>query len=595
MHLLAAKPGTLLDGTEAVDLRQSPGEIVVLSAADSEIACLAAAQARLVDRDAQAPSLRLASLLALRHNLSVDLYAEAIVAEASLVIVRLLGGVSYWPYGVERLTQICRQRAIPIAFLPGDDKPDPVLESWGTLDPAIAATLWRYLGEGGPANAEGFVRLAGTVLGRADTPPPPVPLLHAGIYWPGAAGGLGLADLRQHWLPGAPVVAITFYRALVQAANLAPVDALIEALQARGLNPLPLWAQSLKDRQAVALLTRLLAEAPPDLVLNATAFAVDSPGVERAGTVFDAADCPVIQIVFAGGGEALWRAGTRGLDARDLAMNVALPEVDGRIIGRAVSFKDATRRDPLTEADLVSYKPVPDRIDFIAELAQGWTRLRRCPASERRIGFVLANYPNKDGRIGNGVGLDTPNGLIAVLQALAGAGYEVGPIPADGDTLIRTLQAGPTNRDKGRGGGVVLPLEAYRHAFTALPEPVRQAVTERWGEPQADPFFEPGLGFRLPVLLLGNTISTRPARITRPISCRRMAIWPSMPGCVMASAPRRSSIWASMAPWNGCPARRWRFRRPACPRPCSGRCRISIPSSSTIPARAARPSDGLRR
>jgi len=513
MHLLAAKPGTLLDGTEAVDLRQSPGEIVVLSAADSEIACLATAQARLIDRDPATPSLRLASLLALRHNLSVDLYAEAVVAEARLVVVRLLGGVSYWPYGVERLTQICRQRAIPIAFLPGDDMPDPVLESWGTLDPAIAAVLWRYLGEGGPANAEGFLRVAGTVLGRADTPPPPVPLLHAGIYWPGAAGGLGLSDLARRWRPGAPIVAITFYRALVQAANLAPVDALIEALQARGLNPLPLWAQSLKDRQAVALLTRLLAEAPPDLVLNATAFAVGSPGVERAGTVFDPADCPIIQIVFAGGGEAPWRAGTRGLDARDLAMNVALPEVDGRIIGRAVSFKESPRRDPLTEADLVSYKPVPDRIDFIADLARGWTRLRRCSASQRRIGFVLANYPNKDGRIGNGVGLDTPNGLIAVLQALAGAGYEVGPIPADGDTLIRTLQAGPTNRDKGRGGGVMLPLDDYRDAFAALPEPVRRAVTERWGGPEADPFFEPGLGFRLPALRLGRiAIGIQPSR-----------------------------------------------------------------------------------
>ena len=513
MHLLAAKPGTLLDGTEAVDLRQSPGEIVVLSAADSEIACLATAQARLIDRDPATPSLRLASLLALRHNLSVDLYAEAVVAEARLVVVRLLGGVSYWPYGVEQLTQICRQRAIPIAFLPGDDMPDPVLESWGTLDPAIAAVLWRYLGEGGPANAEGFLRVAGTVLGRADTPPPPVPLLHAGIYWPGAAGGLGLSDLARRWRPGAPIVAITFYRALVQAANLAPVDALIEALQARGLNPLPLWAQSLKDRQAVALLTRLLAEAPPDLVLNATAFAVGSPGVERAGTVFDPADCPIIQIVFAGGGEAPWRAGTRGLDARDLAMNVALPEVDGRIIGRAVSFKESPRRDPLTEADLVSYKPVPDRIDFIADLARGWTRLRRCSASQRRIGFVLANYPNKDGRIGNGVGLDTPNGLIAVLQALAGAGYEVGPIPADGDTLIRTLQAGPTNRDKGRGGGVMLPLDDYRDAFAALPEPVRRAVTERWGGPEADPFFEPGLGFRLPALRLGRiAIGIQPSR-----------------------------------------------------------------------------------
>ena len=513
MHLLAAKPGELLDGTEAVDLRQTPGEIVVLSAADSEIACLAAAQRRLVERELGAPSLRLASLLALRHNLSVDLYAESVAAEAKLVIVRLLGGVSYWPYGVERLSQLCRQRGIPLAFLPGDDKPDPLLESWSTLDPAHCAMLWHYLVEGGPGNAEGFLRLAATLLGRIDEPPPPAPLLHAGIYWPGAAAGLGVADLAPHWQPGAPVVAITFYRALVQAANLAPVDALIAALQARGLNPLPLWAQSLKDKQAVALLGRILEVAPPDLVLNATAFAVGAPGAERAGTVFDAADCPVIQLVFAGGSEAAWRAGTRGLDARDLAMNVALPEIDGRIIGRAVSFKDAARRDPLTEADLVAYRPVLDRIAFTADLALAWTRLRRSPAAERRIGFVLANYPNRDGRIGNGVGLDTPNGLVTALHALAEAGYAVGTILADGDALIRALQAGPTNRDKTRAGGVVLPLDAYLAAYAGLPAEVRKQVGDRWGLPEADPFFSPGEGFRLPVLMLDHiAIGIQPSR-----------------------------------------------------------------------------------
>ncbi|MEI9985942.1 MAG: cobaltochelatase subunit CobN [Aliidongia sp.] len=513
MHLLAAKPGTLLDGTEAVDLAQSPGDIVVLSAADSEIACLASAQKILVERDPTRPSLRLASLLALRHNMSVDLYTEAVVSKAKLVVVRLLGGVPYWPYGVEQLAQLCRHRQIPIAFLSGDDKPDPVLQSWSSLEPETAGQLWRYLSEGGQANAEGFLRLAGTVLGRVDTPAPPAPLLHAGIYWPGAASGLSVADLARYWQPGAPVVAITFYRALVQAGNLAPVDALIAALRARGLNPLPLWAQSLKDAQAVALLTRLLAEAPPDLVLNATAFAVGAPGAERTGTVFDAADCPVIQIVFAGGGEAAWRVGTRGLDVRDLAMNVALPEVDGRIIGRAVSFKDTVRRDPLTEADLVSYRSVPDRIDFMADLARDWTRLRRTEPADRRVGFVLANYPNKDGRIGNGVGLDTPNGLIAVLQAMAGAGYAIGEIPADGDALMRALQAGPTNRDKGRGGGVVLPLDTYRAAFAALPAAVQQAVTARWGEAEADPFFVSGQGFRLPVLVLGTVaIGVQPSR-----------------------------------------------------------------------------------
>ena len=57
-----------------------------------------------------------------------------------------------------------------------------------------------------------------------------------------------------------------------------------------------------------------------------------------------------------------------------LAMNVALPEIDGRILSRAVSFKTALGRDRETEADLVGYQPVADRIDFVANLAQNWFR-----------------------------------------------------------------------------------------------------------------------------------------------------------------------------------------------------------------------------
>src|SRR5438094_6689479 len=125
MHLLATEPGMIADGSVAVDLGQSPGDIVMLASADTEIALLAAAQARRRAGDATAPTLRLAPVMRLGHNLSVDLYME-VVAQARLVIARLLGGSAYWPYGVERLVGTCREHGIPLVLLPGDDKPDPV-------------------------------------------------------------------------------------------------------------------------------------------------------------------------------------------------------------------------------------------------------------------------------------------------------------------------------------------------------------------------------------------------------------------------------------------------------------------------------------
>mgnify|MGYP007073314328 FL=1 len=91
MHLLQATPGAVSDGSEAVDLGQDPGDIVFLSAADTELAALSAAQGSL---GAAAPSLRLANLMQLGHNMSVDLYVEQVISGARLVVVRLLGGES---------------------------------------------------------------------------------------------------------------------------------------------------------------------------------------------------------------------------------------------------------------------------------------------------------------------------------------------------------------------------------------------------------------------------------------------------------------------------------------------------------------------
>ena len=388
--------------------------------------------------------MRLANYLRLGHNLSVDLYTDQIISNAKLVIVRLLGGRGYWIYGVDEIAAACAAAGIPVTFLPGDDQPDAELSQLTTLDEASTHRLWQYLVQGGTANAKNFLAFAATLIGHDASWSEPAPLLRAGLYWPGAPTP-ALADLQRDWRPDAPVAAIIFYRALVQAANLAVIDGLIAALQTAGLNPLPVYASSLKDPVAAATLAELLTAAPPDVILNTTGFALAAPGGNANRGPFAETDAPVLQVVFAGSDEASWRAGTNGLAARDIAMNVALPEVDGRVLARAVSFKGRVRRDPATETDVTVYQPVADRLAFTAQLAAAWTELRRTSAGERRVALVLANYPNRDGRLGNGVGLDTPAATLVVLEALAAAGYSVADLPddgaaADGPTRCRTHQ-----------------------------------------------------------------------------------------------------------------------------------------------------------
>ena len=515
MHLLATQPGTIEDGSSAIDLQQSPGDIVILSAADSEIAGLAAAHARHRDRDAGFPTLRLANLMQLDHNMSVDLYAESVVARAKLVAVRLLGGRGYWPYGVEQITARCRRAGIALAWLPGDDQPDAELAAHATLSGDAVHRLWQYCVHGGPANYEALLAYAASLCGHDTAWREPAPLLRAGLYWPDAAPET-IGDLP--WAAGRPAAAVVFYRALVQAANTSVIDALIDGLDRAGLNALPIYAASLKDPVAAETVRTLIAAAAPAVILNGTGFALSSPSEARRGTPFDEADCPVLQTVFSGGAIDDWRDGTRGLSARDIAMNVALPEVDGRILSRAVSFKDHSRRDEAVETDIATYRPVPDRIDFVSALAANWARLRNTPAAERRIALVLANYPNRDGRMGNGVGLDTPAGAINILKALAADGYRIVETPADGDALIARLAEGPTNAGwHGRRIEESLSFADYNLFFATLPDALRAQVLDRWGPPDADPFFRPGEtdcgAFAIPTYRCGNVaIALQPAR-----------------------------------------------------------------------------------
>ncbi|MDX0715260.1 cobaltochelatase subunit CobN [Sinorhizobium medicae] len=520
MHLLLAQKGTIADGNEAIDLGQSPGDIVFLSAADTELASVAAAHRQ----RAGARSLRIASLMNLMHPMSVDTYVERTARHAKLIIVRTLGGASYFRYIVEALYAAAVTNKFQIAVLPGDDKRDPGLDPFSTVSVEDRQHLWAYFNEGGADNAALLLDYAEALIDGCEKPQQARPLLKAGIWWPGA-GVIGveewgrLSELRRGDKDPAdspesePMVAICFYRALVQSGETKPVEALIEALAAEGVRALPVFVSSLKDQVSIGTLEAIFAEAVPDVVMNATGFAVSAPGADRRPTVLEANGAPVLQVIFSGSSREAWEASAQGLMARDLGMNVALPEVDGRVLSRAVSFKAASIYDPLVEANIVGHEPLADRVRFAARLASNWARLRRTQPQRRRVAIVMANYPNRDGRLGNGVGLDTPAGTIEVLRAMATESYAVGDVPEDGDALMRFLMAGPTNAaSRDREIRETISLSQYRDFLDTLPKKIHQEMTARWGAPEGDPFFLDGV-FALPLARFGEVlVGIQPAR-----------------------------------------------------------------------------------
>ena len=490
MHLLAATPGRI-DDTDAVDLNQTPADLVVISAADTELAALSHARQTM----ANPPGLRLANLSNLQHPMSVDLHLDTTATRSKLVVARILGGAAYWKYGFEQYAARLREAGVPFAALPGDDKTDADLRTFSTVSEEDYTALWQALVEGGPDNAQTFLAHARAMIDGSERPAAAKPLLKAGLYWPGATDP-DLDTLRRMWTPGAPTVPIVFYRALLQAGDLGPVNRLTKTLLRAGLNPLPIYVASLKDPVSAATLDHLFTRTAPELILNLTSFAVGSPhGDATAGNPLTAPSAnrsPVFQVVLSATSEDQWSETLTGLSARDIAMNVALPEVDGRILSRAVAFKGETFFDEATQCPIAGWQTRGDRIDFVTRLARNWTDLRRAAPADRKAAIILANYPNKDGRLANGVGLDTPAATVHVLNLLAAEGYHIDNAPADSATLMAEITSGPTNHltDRAqRTGGSFLPLATYLDHFNALPWEVKQQITDRWGAPESDPFF----------------------------------------------------------------------------------------------------------
>ena len=381
MHLLVREMRSLDEAAAAVDLAHAPADLVVLSFSDADLASLAAAHR-------ETPGLRMAPLGKLRHPLSVDMYLARTVAHARCVVVRLLGGLDYWRYGAEEIAALCRDRAIPLAILPGDGGDDPALAALSTVAPEAYRRLDSCLRHGGRGNMARALSLMSHLAGLAPD--------EGGEAEPLPQHGVHALDLD-----GRPLAAVVFYRSHLLAEDLAPVAALTDALHGRGLAVGAVFVGSLKAADTAAFVARTLAAWRPAVVLNATGFSsrLASP-LPQHQSPLDVANAPVLQLILAGAGRDAWLASSRGLTPADLAMQVVLPELDGRLLTTAISFK-------MEHDSRTIHLPDADGIALAADRAAGWARLRATPAAERRVTILLSDYP------GVGGGAATPSGWTA--------------------------------------------------------------------------------------------------------------------------------------------------------------------------------------
>ncbi|WP_018255669.1 cobaltochelatase subunit CobN [Salinispora mooreana] len=416
-----------------------------------------------------------------------------------LAVVRLLGGRAAWPDGLAAVLA----SDVPTVVLGGESVPDAELTAASTVPSGVTTQALSYLVEGGPENLAQLARfLSDTVLltGEGFAPPAPTPAY----------------GMHGDWStdPDRPTVGIVFYRAHALAGNTAFVDTLADAVEAAGGNAAPIFCGSLRGLTAGTGPLELFARCDALLVTVLAAggtVAADAAGGgdEDAWDVgaLAALDLPVIQALCLTSTREQWADSDAGLSPLDAAMQVAIPEFDGRIVTVPFSFKQL-------DADGLSvYAPDPERAARVAGIAVRHARLRHLPNAGKRVAVVLSSYPTKHSRVGNAVGLDTPASAVRLLTALAAAGYDLGatPVPDDGDALIHALIAAGGHDvewltpEQLATASARVPRETYRRWFDEVPAPLRAAMVSHWGEPPGELYTDGG-DLVLAGLRFGNVV-----------------------------------------------------------------------------------------
>ena len=493
MHFLARELHGLDDGGSAVDLEQTPGEIVFLSFSHSELGLLS----RVHEADAASrPSLRCASLARLQHPYSVDLYLNKVARHARLVVARLLGGKEYWSYGVEQLAALARTQGFAMAFVPGDHLDDPRLRDASTLPAPGCTRIWSFFQGGGAENMRAFLDFAGELIGK------PAVLRDSAIVascgFCDAARRVANADRGRALL--------VFYRSFFLSHDIAPILALSNALSRRGLAVEAVFVASLKESASQTFLRETIGGFRPDIIVNTTAFSARG----AAGGVLDLADAPVLQAALATSSREAWTASKRGPD-RDLAMHIVLPEVDGRIFTRAISFKAPA--GALLASQLEELRHAPDES---ARRLRGRTcrQLGRvAPQGERREkprpDFVGLSRAPRSGRLRHRARHASER--CYDCRGVARRRYDVGAaeLPTD---LMRSLEKGHRLAR--------LSMDDYRRLFAQLPDGFANAVRAAWGEPEQDSGCCED-GFRFSCIETGKlVIALQPDRGARAIDAR---------------------------------------------------------------------------
>lgn len=505
------------------------GGIVFLTHADTDLLTMSRVLQSLPD---DFPKTSGISLLAIKSEAQMAQLLDREIGAAQIIILRIHGRPSSVP-GFSELIRRANEKGQHLIVISGTGDLNPEFAAASTVSPAILHETLGYVQAGGYQNFTSLLYfLSDHLLMTGFGADAPIQLQEHGIYHPDLPENADLSDWIQRHNADWPTIGITFYRSHWISGNTAFIDALVRSLEDKGANALPIFTSSLKtvnpstnepfafdffkpERGGIAIAN----------LINTISYAMTDvkPTGADDGSVAALArlDVPIFQAITTGMARGPWESSSRGLNPLDTAMNVAIPEFDGRIITVPVSFKEKERetKGRATHGRATSgYVPLDNRIDRVTGLSIRFARLRQIPNQQKRVAFIFTNSNTKASQIGNAVGLDAPASLMHMLYAMQAEGYQIDNLPVSGTALIHELidrcsydQTHLTPEQLANAAGQV-SIGQYARWFAELPSVLQQKIEKQWGPPPGETYVHNG-HIALAGLDLGNVfVALQPPR-----------------------------------------------------------------------------------
>jgi magnesium chelatase subunit H len=282
--------------------------------------------------------------------------------------------------------------------------------------------------------------------------------------------------------PLAPCVGLVLQRTHLVTGDDAHYVAMVQELEALGARVIPVFAGGLdfsKPVDAYFWDSSIKGVAPVqlvDTVVSLTGFAlVGGPARQDHPKAIDSLKrlsrpyMVALPLVFQTTEE--WEDSELGLHPIQVALQIAIPELDGAIEPIIMSGRDGATGKAIA---------LQDRIEAIAQRALKWATMRRKPKLDKKIAITIFSFPPDKGNIGTAAYLDVFGSIYEVMKALKGNGYDLEDLPESAADLMQQVIHDATAQYKSPELNIAyrMPVAEYENLT-----PYSERLHENWGPP----------------------------------------------------------------------------------------------------------------